>query len=74
MPLPHHCHTTAITIATATPLATTTATKVEGNIWVTGQWLAAGGEDGWWWRISLSLRMLIFFTADFGCGFFCLTA
>jgi hypothetical protein len=48
--------------ATATALATTT--KVEGNVWVTRQLLAAVGQDGWWWRISLSLSA-DFLTADF---------
>ncbi len=44
----------ATATTTATALATATATKVEGNIWVNGQWLAAAGEDGWWQRIYLS--------------------
>jgi hypothetical protein len=37
------------------PLAITTTTKVKENNWVTGQRLAAAGEDGWWRRIYLSL-------------------
>jgi hypothetical protein len=48
---------TATATATATALATTTATakKVEGDVWVTGQRLAAAGEDGWWRWISSSI-------------------
>jgi hypothetical protein len=55
--------TNATTTATATALATATATatKVDGNVWVTGQWLAAAGEDGWWRWISLSLFDYCFF-------------
>jgi hypothetical protein len=44
--------------ATATALATTT--KVKGNVWVTWQLLAAAGEDGWWWQISLSSSAELF--------------
>jgi hypothetical protein len=35
------------------------------DVWVTGQLLAAAGEDGWWRRISLSL------SADFLMADFC---
>jgi hypothetical protein len=40
---------------TATATALAVATKVEGNVWVTWQLLAAAGEDSWWRWISLSL-------------------
>jgi hypothetical protein len=42
-------------MVTATTTALTTTTKVEGDVCVTWQQLAAAGEDGWWRRISLSL-------------------
>jgi hypothetical protein len=52
---PHHHHATATTLA----LATTMATKIKGNIWVNGQWLAAVEEDGWWWGISLFIKLIV---------------
>jgi hypothetical protein len=49
-----NANTTAIatTTTTATTLAISNATEVKGNVWVTGQRLAAAGEDSWWWRIA----------------------
>jgi hypothetical protein len=54
--------------ATATTLATDT--KVEGDVWVTWQLLAAAGEDGWWRRISSSLSD-DFFNGRFLLAYFC---
>ncbi len=34
-------------------MAYDTATKVEGDVRVTGQWLTALGDDGWWQQIFL---------------------
>jgi hypothetical protein len=49
--------TATATAALATALATTAATtkNVEGNVWVTGQWLAAAGED-----LLVAVDLLIF--------------
>jgi hypothetical protein len=60
MPPPHHCHATA--------LGTTTATKVKGDVCVTGQRLTVAGEDDWWRRILIFIRMLIILTADLFLG------
>jgi hypothetical protein len=61
---------TATATATATDLAAATAnaTKVEGNVWVTGQRLAAGGGGGG--RLVAAdllvfIRMLIFLNGRF---------
>jgi hypothetical protein len=35
---------------------------------VTGQRLAAAGEDGWWQQISSTFQDADFFIADFGCA------
>jgi hypothetical protein len=53
--------------ATATTLAITT--KVEDKVWVTGQLLAAAGEDSWWQRISSSLSA-DFFNGNFLLAYF----
>ncbi len=52
MPLPTSC------TATATALAIATTTKDEGDDWVTGQQLAVGAKDGWWWRLSRDIIFL----------------
>jgi hypothetical protein len=53
------------TTITATTIAlATTTTKVNGDVWVSWQLLAAAGEDGWWQQISSSL------SADFFNGRF----
>jgi hypothetical protein len=40
---------------TTTATALAAAAKVEGNVWVTWQLLAAAGGDGWWRRITSAL-------------------
>jgi hypothetical protein len=71
--------TTTTATATATNFATTmsatiltkdTFTNVKDNIRVTGQWLAAVGEDDWWRHLLIFIRTLIFLTAYLlSCGF-----
>jgi hypothetical protein len=40
-------------------LTIATTTKFEGDIWATGQQLAAEGEDGFWQRISGDIIFLL---------------
>ena len=49
-------------------LGAAAAKKVEGIVWVTGQWLLAAGEDGWWQRISSYLSECCFFYGRFCRG------
>jgi hypothetical protein len=54
-------------MVTTTATALATATKVEGNVWVTWQLLAAAGGDGWWRQISSSLSADFFNGTYFRC-------
>jgi hypothetical protein len=40
---------------TTTTITISNTTNYKGGVWMTGQLLAAAGEEGWWRRISLSL-------------------
>jgi hypothetical protein len=56
----------SLATATTTDITLATAKKVKGDVWVTGQWLVAAGEDSWLRWISSSLLECCFFLkADF---------